>query len=231
MQLISPDGTGLAIQVTPVWQRFLVSATALGTVNYGVRLRGAQSPTNSNIADVLMWGAQLEAASFPSSYIPTEGSTVTRAADVFTIGSVTGLDYPLSLAAEFERVVDTGEFEHWITTHAGDSNHASIYVTSADLGGGTTRSGGSLQASINVTGSIAVGATTKVALRVVTNDVQGARGGTLGTADTSCTNPPTPNTIQLGNVNSGANPSFGLIRSAKIYSGALSDYWLKRITS
>ena len=59
MQIILPDGTAQSITVTGAWQRFTVSGTAAGVVNYGLRLRGGQAPTNSDTADVLLWGADL----------------------------------------------------------------------------------------------------------------------------------------------------------------------------
>ena len=37
----------------------MTPSTSAGSINYAVRLRGAQSPTNSNTADVLIWGASL----------------------------------------------------------------------------------------------------------------------------------------------------------------------------
>ena len=59
MQIILPDGNGSNITVTGSWQKFEVSGTSSGNVNYGIRLRGGQSPANSDYADVLIWGAHL----------------------------------------------------------------------------------------------------------------------------------------------------------------------------
>jgi hypothetical protein len=46
--------------------------------------------TSNNVQSVYVWGAQLEQASFPTSYIPTSGSTVTRQPDN---ASITGTNF------------------------------------------------------------------------------------------------------------------------------------------
>jgi hypothetical protein len=104
------DGVGaFQFTVTGTWQRFVRStAGGGGAVSYTLGLRGAQTPTNSNTADVLIWGAQLEAASFPSSYIPTVAASATRAADVLTYTVNTTAQIQAAVASQPELVTNGG---------------------------------------------------------------------------------------------------------------------------
>ena len=60
--------------VTPQWQRFVGASPPAGSGYDFIDLEGTAN-------DISVWGAQLEQASFATSYIPTTGAAATRTAD------------------------------------------------------------------------------------------------------------------------------------------------------
>ena len=74
-------GTSLEFTSTNKWVRYEYNFLSTGTTtNLGIRGVVSQE------TDIQIWGAQLEQQSYATSYIPTEGSTVTRNQDVCTNG-------------------------------------------------------------------------------------------------------------------------------------------------
>ena len=77
------NGSTNVVSVTSQWQRFDVSGTAAGTSG-SPRIRTRGSENSSDVTDLLIWGAQVEALPYATSYIPTSGQIATRLADSVT---------------------------------------------------------------------------------------------------------------------------------------------------
>jgi hypothetical protein len=225
------------ITVTTAWQRFTASGTAAGTSGLAwLQLRGGQTPTQSNTADVLVWGAQLEAGAFATSYIPTTASTVTRAPD---IANVTVANFSSwynqpsgTFVTAFDVLSTATNAKSAITTNDGTSNNINIiYVSTAATANMETRSGGSSQAAL-VPGSVTVNTAVAGAFAYRANDFAAAIGGGAVSTDTSGAVAVGQTTLNIGySSNYGGLYLNGHIRSIRYYPARLNNAQLQTLTA
>jgi hypothetical protein len=75
---------------TSEWQRFVFVGTSVGTGTNSIRI-GLLDSVVATSNDISIWGAQLEAGAYATSYIPTLGTSVTRVADAASKTGISSL--------------------------------------------------------------------------------------------------------------------------------------------
>jgi len=114
------------ITVTNEWKRYTLTSTADASAATGIGVGGFNSFSTGE--QVYVYGAQLEAQSYPTSYIPTNGSSQTRAAEscidagnAATFNSTEGVLY-----AEISALADDGTFRLFSISDGTNNNRITI---------------------------------------------------------------------------------------------------------
>jgi hypothetical protein len=192
------------------------------------------SHTGNGAAAAYFWGAQLEQASFQSSYVPTVAAAATRAADVLTYTA--GVSYPLSLWAEWEATVSGTQSPAFVVLNllasaANADNRSMLHAYQLSSAYLQVRSGGVTQMDNGAGGAITAGAVIRQAGRVSTNDGRMARNGTLSSQETSLTLPAVdPTIMRIGSEQGNDAFVFAYIRRAAVFTTALTDAQLQTTT-
>ena len=238
--VVSKSVNTISASITPVgngWYRCVATGTtALVSTTWNIRpaVDGNVTYTGDGTSGIYIWGAQLEAGAFPTSYIPTTTAQVTRSADVALIqGSNFSSWYnpnestifvsPTITSARtsdptFIRIDDgTDANRVQIGTGASFTVFNSFIITSNVSQGGNTN-------------SISPLGTTKVAFGFTTNSSVNSVNGSVGTTDTSVAMPSGINRLLVGS-GSGTSYMNGHIRQVAYYPRRLQNSELVALTS
>jgi len=214
------------------WWRISVTNTASSTTATGryliIPLNANTDSRNPSYAGdgtsgVYLWGAQLEAGAFPTSYIPTTTASVTRAVDANT-AAVTLFPYSATegtLFAEFTPF-NVAAARRAVEMNDTTANERVTLGSNATPNGlWTVIDGGASQAAI-ATGTPAANTTIKMAARWKANDFALSVNGAAASTDTSGTLP-TMTTLRIGSGVSNAEPINGHIRKVVYLPRVMSD--------
>ena len=210
---------------TDVWQRVVVTATSNSATSIRFLITGDPN------CQIYIWGAQLEQGSYPTSYIPTFGSTATRlgetannAGDVNVFNSEEG-----TLYAEIAALADNLTFRVLSVSDGSNNNTVKFgYRSDSNRIYAEVRSGGSSQAflSYDVTD---ITDFNKVALKYKANDFALWINGAERATDTIGIVSVNLDTLNFDN-GEGANDFYGKVRNVQVFNKALTDRELEILT-
>ena len=221
------------LTATTTWQRFTFTATA-GSTSGGI---GFQSPSSGAATLIHVYGAQLEAGAFATSYIPTTTAAATRTADVATmvganfsnwyrqdegtlyveglIPFVGGSGFPSFASVDDGTANDAMEWSMWDA--AGDSIRYVVYDNNVP------------QASI-APATYTANSVAKLVGAYKVNDFAAAYNGGAALTDTSGALP-VVSTARIGQNRGGGNFLNGYVRRISYFQRRLTDAQLSAVTA
>jgi hypothetical protein len=216
------------------WYRCTATFDFLSGVTTARTYIASTQATGDGTSGIYIWGAQLEAGAFPTSYIPTTSATVTRAADN---ASMVGSNFS-SWYNQSEGTV----YSQWVM--GGDNTSVTVYnindTTSANYIRNRYNSAGSgndnavtvssiVQQTLTATNQIALYAMYKNAMSYKQNDFARSANGTLITGSTG--NIPVVSQMNIGASESSVNQINGWLQSFKYYPTRLPNGTLQGLTA
>lgn len=218
------------------WYRISISTTVPSTsaryILYVCDTISNTSFVGDNIKGIYTWGAQLEESLYSTSYIPTAGSTVTRAQEtcigagnVSTFNSTEGVLY-----AEMAALSDDGTTRYVSVSDGGNQN--AIAIRFSDVNNqilAYTRIGGVFNAVL-FTSSYSTVNFNKIAYRYKSGDSALFINGTKISSSTSTQTLPS-NTLNTLGFNDGLYaPMEGKVKGVYVFNEALTDDELQQLT-
>ena len=178
------------------WYKCSHTFTAVSVTNLlAIYVNSTSSMTGNGFDGIYIWGAQVEAGSFPTSYIPTSASTVTRT-----------FDYPVisgsNFSSWFNNTAGTVYVEAMAGLNSASGGNAFMYLVDSaqgaqndiymDIDAGAARFNafdrGSLTTSINLSTATA-GTSYKISAAYKLNDYAASKNGGAVVTDTSANVP------------------------------------------
>ena len=178
------QGVIATFTLTTSWARYTATFNSTNATGQSIYFLSGSYFTPSENNPFYVYGAQLEAGAYATSYIPTLGAAVTRGADAAlktSISSLIGQDEG-TIFVEFEyNYSDSTTQVLFKANQTTDANSVGIEVQGTTIKGLVNSAGGNIA---TITGTIATG-TIKAALAYKTNDMAFYVNGTQVGVDTS----------------------------------------------